>query len=115
MITNGKITIYHKGFDNINRLEIWTYKSYEVWFHGGKGSSINKGYDNANDIDIRIPYYKNKDLNIDNFSIGDIIVIGNIKKDIATQQDLIEYETYNITSITNNIFGNNMHVHLGGK
>lgn len=115
MLTNGKITIYHKEFDNKNKLELWKRKSYEAWYYGGKGASINKGYDNANDIDIRIPYDKSEKINAVDFSIGDIIVIGEIKKDIVTQQDLVDYEIYNITSIVNNTFGNNKHIHLGGK
>ena len=38
-----------------------------------------QGYDNANDVQVRIPYQKNKNLNINNFAIGDIIVEGNNK------------------------------------
>ncbi len=115
MITNGKITIYHKNFDCKNKIEKWQGYIYDVWFYGGKGASINKGYDNANDIDIRIPYEKNPGLNVNNFSIGDIIVSCELKKHIKTQKELNEYETYNITSIINNTFGNNIHIHLGGK
>lgn len=69
MLTNGKITIYHKGFDTKSRVETWISKSYDAWFHGGKGASINKGYDNANDVNIRIPYDVNDDLDINNISI----------------------------------------------
>lgn len=115
MITNGKITIYHKGFDNKSKLEIWTPKIYDAWFHGGTGASINKGYDKANDVDIRIPYDINNNLDITDIAIGDIIVQGEIEKEIITQQDLSEHEIFNITSITNNTFGNNKHIHLGGK
>lgn len=115
MNTNGKITIYHKGFYIKSKLETWTPKSYEAWFHGGKGASINKGYDNANDVNIRLPYDVNDDLDINNISIGDIIVQGKIEKEIKTQQDLSEYEIYNITSIINNTFGDNKHIHIGGK
>lgn len=117
MLTNGKITIYHKGYDEEKRVETWTYKSYESWFHGGKGSSINKGYENANDCDVRIPYDKNSNLDIKDFSIGDIIVVGEVDIDIESSKKLLElgYEVYNITSKVNNTFGNNKHVHIGGK
>ena len=50
-----------------------------------------------------------------NIAIGDIIVQGTITTDIDTQQDLSSYDIYNITSINNNNFGNNPHIHLGGK
>ena len=58
MITNSKLTIYHKTLDEATRLEKWERHNYDkVWFFGGKGAGINKGYDNANNVDIRIPYY----------------------------------------------------------
>lgn len=116
MITNSSLTIYHNcGLDVATHFEIWTRYNYDkVWFFGGKGASINKGYDNANDVEIRIPYGENADLNINNFAIGDIIVQGTLDIDIETQQDLSNYLTYNITSIKNNTFGTE-HIHLGGK
>lgn len=116
MITNSKLTIYHKGFDTKKHEETWTRYNYDnVWFFGGKGANINKGYDDANDVDIRIPYAKNSTLNISNFSIGDIIVQGSLEINIDTQEDLEGYLIYNITTINNNNFGKNKHIHLGGK
>ena len=115
MITNASLTHYHKTIDNETRLEKWIRYNYEnVWFFGGKGSSINKGYENANDVDVRIPYDKN-DIDISNLAIGDIVIKGTIDIDITTQQDLKKYEVYNITSINDNNFGVNPHIHLGGK
>lgn len=116
MICNDKLTIYHKGFDEISRLETWTRFNYDnAWCFGGKGASINKGYDNANDFEARLPYDLNSNLNIANFSIGDIIVQGELTINITTQQDLSNYLIYNITSIKNNNFGSNQHIHIGGK
>lgn len=117
MITNSKLTIYHKsGLDISTRLEKWTRYNYDkVWFFGGKGAGINKGYQNANDVQIRIPYDENSSLSISNFAIGDIIVQESLTTDIQTQQDLNDYDIYNITSINNNDFGNNPHIHIGGK
>lgn len=115
MITNSSLTIYHKedGLDVSTHLEKWTRYNYDkVWYFGGKGASINKGYDNANDVEIRIPY---GDLDITKFALGDIIVKGTLDFDINTQKDLKNYEIYNITSIKNNTFGNNPHIHIGGK
>ena len=114
MITNSSLTIYHKVLDEETRLEKWIRYNYsKVWFFGGKGASINKGYNNANDVDVRIPY--NMDLDVNNFAIGDIIVKGDLHQEIATQQDIINCEVYNITSINDNNFGNNPHIHIGGK
>lgn len=116
MITNSKLTVYHKGFDYSKHLEIWTRYNYDnVWWFGGKGTSTNKGYENANDVDIRIPYDKNDNLSPINFDIGDIIVGQELDIDIDTQNDLKSYEVYNITAINNNFFGNNKHIHLSGK
>ena len=115
MITNASLTHYHKTLDETTRLEKWIRYNYgNVWWFGGKGSSINKGYENANDVDVRIPYDKN-DIDISNLAIGDIIIKGTLNTDITTQQDLKNYEVYNITSINDNNFGINQHIHLGGK
>lgn len=117
MITNSKVTIYHKaGLDVATHLEKWQRFNYDkAWFFGGKGAGINKGYTDANNVEVRLPYGQNADLDIQNFNIGDIIVQGELKIDITRQQDLKNYDIYNITSITNNTFGNNQHIHLGGK
>lgn len=116
MICNSSVTIYHlSGLDVTTHFEIWTRYNYDnAWVFGGKGASINKGYDNANDVEIRLPYSKN-DLDINNFAIGDIIVEGTLTTDIETQSDLEDYLVYNITSIKDNKFGNNPHIHIGGK
>ena len=117
MITNSSVTIYHRdGLDVATHLEKWTRYNYnKAWFFGGKGAGINKGYDNANDVEIRLPYNENDNLDINNFAIGDIIIQGTLTTDIEAQQDLGNYLVYNITSINNNNFGNNPHIHLGGK
>ncbi len=117
MITNSKLTIYHNaGRDTTTRNTIWERYNYDnVWIFGGKGASVNKGYDNANDVEVRIPYDQNADLDITKFAIGDIIVPGELETDISKQQDLSGNLIYNITSITDNSFGGNRHIHLGGK
>ena len=114
MLTNSSLTVYHKGYDKVKRIETWTRYNYDkVWFFGGKGTSTNKGYENANDVQVRIPY--NDDLNINNFNIGDILVQGTLDININTQKDLSNYLIYNITAINNNTFGNQPHIHLSGK
>lgn len=118
MITNGSVTIFHKGIDETTRLETWTKYDYkDTWFFGGRGAGINKGYDNANDFNCRLPYDSNDNLNIGNFAIGDIVVQGTLPYnfEIETQQDLKDYQVYNITSITDNNFGHNPHIHIGGR
>lgn len=117
MITNSSLTVYHRdGLDLATHFEKWTRYNYDkVWLFGRKGAEINKGYDNANDVEVRIPYDQNNGLDIKDFAIGDILVQGTLDFDINTQADLKNYLIYNITSIKNNNFGNSQHIHLGGK
>lgn len=113
MLVNSSLTVYHKVSDNHDYK--WVRYNYDnIWWFGGKGSSLNKGYDNANDVQIRIPYDLNPKLDYNNFGIGDILVKGTIKTDITSESD-IESEYYNITSLNNNTFGNNQHIHISGK
>lgn len=115
MLTNSKLTIFHKTIDSTTKLEKWIRTNYDnVWFFGGKGAGLNKGYENANDVDVRIPYDSNE-IDLDNIAIGDILVGADITTDIEQQKDLKGYEVFNITSINNNYFGNNPHLHLGGR
>lgn len=121
MLVNSSLTVYHKEYDEKTRLETWTRYNYgrnndnKVWLYGGKGSSTNEGYENANDVKIRIPYDLNQEVDIKNFKIGDILVQGYLDFDIKTQLDLKDYDIYNITSIVDNKFGNNQHIHICGK
>lgn len=116
MLTNNDMTLYHKALDTKTRLEKWErYYIKNVWWHGGKGANTQMGYENANDVQIRIPYESNENLNITDFSIGDIVCKGNIEKTITSQSELNDVEFYNITAISNNTFGKNQHIHLGGK
>lgn len=113
MISNSDLTIYHKSINVATRLEQWTRYNYSnIWFFGSVGAGINKGYDNADSVEIRIPLTGSVDIN--NFAIGDIIVQGSLTTDITTQQDLTG-ETYNITNIKNNNFGGTPHIHISGR
>lgn len=115
MITNSSMTLYHKIINQDTKLEEWVRYNFEkIWWFGGKGAGLNKGYDNANDVEVRIPYKLNK-IDVDKIHIGDILVKGTLKTDIKTQRDLSNQEVYNITSIKNNNFGGTPHIHLGGK
>lgn len=112
MITNNKITYYSKSI-NSQKNEVWTRTLLkDVWVFGGLGSNINKGYADANNVDVRIPLRKGIDVKM--FKIGDIVAIGETP-DIEKQADLRGSEFYNVTSINVNDFGHNPHIHLGGK
>ena len=113
MISNADITVYHQQFDDSTRMGKWERFPYEkVWWFEKNSVVQTDGYENSNNVDIRISY-RDK-LDIKNFSKGDIVLKGIIKKDIESSSELSEYETYVITSITNNNFGNNPHIHIQG-
>ena len=117
MLTNSSLTVYHKVEENHDykwvRYNYGDKSNNKVWFYGGKGASLNKGLENANDCQIRIPYDLNPSLDYNNFGIGDILVQGE-HKDITSEEDITS-EYFNITSLNNNVFGNNKHIHIGGK
>ena len=116
MITNNKVTIYHKsGLDIATRFEKWTRYNYDkVWVFERNSANITNKINNTNNIEIRIPYNENE-VNINNLTIGDVIVVGHVELDISTIQDLRNYHTYVIDNITDNKTGNSQHIHIGGK
>lgn len=114
MIKNSDLTIYHKTLDEHTALEKWTRYNYsDIWFFDSIGASVDKGYDNTNKVEIRIPITES--VNINNFSLGDIIVQGSLAIEITRQQDLSEYQTFNITNIKYNDFGTQPHIHISGN
>ncbi len=117
MKSNTNMTLYHKRFNPKKRLDEWDKYSIEnVMWQGGKGASINKGYVQANDISIYIPYEQNKELEKVPFSIGDIVVKGISEVEITKQSDL-KVDNFNITTLIDNNFGSDCmkHIYLGAK
>lgn len=115
MITNGEVTVYHKGFDPETRLETWTRYNYDnIWWFGGRNSSLDIGFENANDVKVTI-WYNLNNVNIANFSIGDMLVKGHLTDNITKKSDLANYDVYGITSKKDNNFGSFPHIKLGGK
>lgn len=114
---NASITLYHKTIGE-NRLEKWERHFIEkVFWTGGKGASFNRGYEDSNNVTIRV-WTSLNDLSDITFDIGDIVVKGNIEEDITKQDDLSSYsDVYNLMTIIPNINGDiDMdHIHLGGK
>ena len=112
MITNNKITYYHKELDKDKTATYTKYNFYGVWVFSGKGTNINDGYENSNSIIVRIPMELVEDEGI--FDIGDIIAIGE-QANIEKQSDLNGKQFFNVTSIRVNSFGRNSHIHLEGR
>ena len=117
METNSSMTLYHKRLNKQTRIDEWDrYLIENVMWQDGKGASINKGYDKANDISVWIPYDKNNELDKVPISIGDIIVQGTIKDKITKQSDLT-VDNYNITTYIPNNYGSSdmQHIFIGAK
>ena len=113
MIYNSDLTIYHKSLDEKTKLEKWTRYNYRnIWWFSGNNASASKGYEESNNVEIRIPYNLVKEEEVIDF--GDIFVKGYIEKDITKQSDL-DVELYNIVGIKKNKFGKRPHIHLTGK
>ena len=111
MICNTKTTIYHK-----NKNGTWTRFNYDKsWVYRYEGAQVDKGYADSDKINVRLSYDMINDLSRDNFDIGDIIVPQELKIDITRQQELSDYEIYNITRINDNFYGINKHIHLSGQ
>jgi len=115
MKTNKTITIYHKCFNADTKLDKWQRQiSLKAMVQGGRGASINKGYDKANDISIWIPFVENNINSIDNLknkilittksnevielAKEDIIVFSETDEEIEVQKDL-QLENFNITTL----------------
>ncbi len=117
MKTNSGMTLYHKRYNPTKRLDEWEkYSIKNVMWQGGKGASINKGYEKANDVSIFIPYNQNEHLETVPFAIGDIVIKGIINDKITKQSDL-KVDNYNITTLINNNYGSfhMQHIQIGAK
>lgn len=117
MTTNSSITLFHKRYNNQTKIDEWDrYTIQNTMWQGGKGASVNKGYERANDVSIWMPYIENENLDTIPFAIGDIVVKGTITTDITKQSDL-KVDNYNIMTLINNNYGsyNMQHIHIGAK
>ncbi len=114
------MTLYHKRLNKKTKIDEWDkYLIPNVMWQGGKGASVNKGYEKANDISIWIPYSQNENLETIPFTIGDIVVKGTIENKITKQKDLsdLKIDNYNITTFINNDYGSfdMQHIFIGSK
>ena len=114
MISNSDLTIYHKSFNEVSGLDEWVRYNYSnVWIFDSIDARVSEGYTNQNRVEVRVPLTENVD--ISNFSLGDIIVKGNLSIDINMQKDLEGYQKFNIVGINNNNFGKRPHIHITGE
>ena len=124
MMTNTKMTIYNKYIDTLTHKQ--SYKKHileNVFWDDSLGVNLNMGYENADKVNIYIPYDKNdlssykepKNYNGDGWTLqnGDFIVKGEINIDVINGiKDLSQHEAFTITLVDNKDFGSNNMKHF---
>lgn len=124
MMTNTKMTIYNKHLDTFTHKT--TYKKHlieNVFWDDSLGINLNMGYENADKVNVYIPYDKNdlteykepKKYNGEGWTIqnGDYIVKGDVDIDsIDNIKDLSNYEVFAITLCDNKDFGSSNMKHF---
>lgn len=129
MMTNTSMSIYNKYTNPLTK-EV-TYKKHlikEVFWDDSLGINLNTGYENADKVNIYIPFNKNdlssykfpKQYNGNGWTIqnGDFIVKGNINiEEIEKIKDLNNYEVFEITVVDVKDFGsdNMQHFEIRGQ
>lgn len=115
MITNTKVTIYHR--ETINHTTAFTrYVVDRGMWQGGHGSSISKGILESNDVTCYLPYENNNVSDV-SIAIGDYILKGEINNDITSKSDLENQDVYTIQSIIPYDYGglDMQHIKIGAK
>lgn len=110
MITNTDITIYHREYDQKNRLDTWSrvYAPEAWWFESQKSSVVTDGLKVADVTTIRIP-----DTTI-SVKKDDYVVKGNCDVNMETVKDLKHFKKVRVTSANYNTFGDNPHIKVVG-
>lgn len=110
------ISVFHLVYNEETQTDEYevTY-FYNVSWQGGIGASFNKGYIEANDLDVKIFHKDNADLDNKKVYIGDIITKGIITKKIKSKSELDE--AYNVNTIIPHKRGSiaTNHIHIGAK
>lgn len=122
MITNSKMTIYNKHIDPFtHRTEYNKHLIDNVFWDDSLGVNLNMGYENADKVNVYIPYDKNdlsnyrtpKAYNGEGWTLqnGDFMIKGETDvEQITSIKDLSSYEVFTMTVNDKKDFGsNNMH------
>ena len=129
MMTNTKMTIFNKYVDPFtHKQQIKKHIIENVFWDNSLGVNINMGYENADKVNVYIPYDKNdltdykepKKYNGTGWTLqnGDFIVKGEIIEDnIEGIKDLSQYDVYTITIDDDKDFGspNMQHFEIRGN
>lgn len=129
MMTNTKMTIYNQYIEPNTHNKLYKKHVIEnVFWDDSLGVNLNMGYENADKVNVYIPYDKNDLTNYKNpkqfigegwtLQNGDIMVKGEINVNIINGiKDLSQYEPFIMTVCDNKDFGssNMQHFELRGN
>ena len=124
MMTNTKMTIYNKYLDPFTHKT--TYKRHvieNVFWDDSLGVNLNMGYENADKVNVYIPYDKNdlseyvqaKKYNGNGWTLqnGDFIIKGETNiNEVSGIKDLSNYEVFTITVNDDKDFGSKIMQHF---
>lgn len=129
MMTNTKMTVYNKYIEPFTHKKV--YKKYvieNVFWDDARGINRNTGYENADKVNIYIPFDKNdltdykeaKDFNGIGWTLqnGDFILKGDCPIEVIESiKDLKTYEVFEITLVDVKDFGssNMQHFEIRGN
>lgn len=129
MMTNTKITVYNKYLEPFTHTTIYKKHLIEnVFWDDSLGVNLNMGYENADKVNVYIPYDKNdltgyteaKNYNGVGWTLqnGDFMVKGEVDLETVNGiKDLANYEVFTITVCDNKDFGssNMQHFEIRGN
>lgn len=129
MMTNTKMTLYNKYVDPFTHRTSYNKHIIEnVFWDDSLGVNLNMGYENADKVNVYIPYDKNdlseyveaKKYNGNGWTLqnGDFIIKGETDiNEISGIKDLSNYEAFTITVNDNKDFGssNMQHFEIRGN
>lgn len=129
MMTNTKMTIYNKYIDPFTHNKIYNKHLIDnVFWDDSLGVNLNMGYENADKVNVYIPYDANdlsdyktpKAYNGEGWTLqnGDFMVKGETNIETITSiKDLSSYEVFTITLCDNKDFGssNMQHFEIRGN
>jgi hypothetical protein len=129
MMTNTKMSVFNKYTEPFTRdVKFKKHVIDNVFWDDSKGVNLNRGYDNADAVNVYIPKDKNdmsdyvnpKHYNGSNWTLnnGDLIIKGEVaENEVSGIKELNAYEVFTITMVDDKDFGspNMQHFEIRGN
>lgn len=129
MMTNTKMTVFNKYTEPFTKdVSFKKYEIENVFWDDSLGINLNMGYDNADNVNVYIPFDTNdmssyvepKKYNGNGWTLqkGDFIIKGSVaENEVSGIKELKQYEVFELTVIDKKDFGsdNMQHFELRGR